>query len=292
MTGSSDASFVAMDDGVRLRTWVAGAESVHSTPVVLVHGGPGLPDYLEPVAATIGSQWRVHRYDQRGAGGSPWDGEHTIARHIHDLEQLLDAWGYDRAIFVGHSFGTDLVSFFQLAHPDRVAGVVYLSGPFLGPWREPAHAAERERRSSQQQARLDELAALMPLTGEEEVEFLTLSWFPDHADAHRALTWAEGAARMRRPINYAMNRQLNANKRVVPLESQVDQLRAVIPPGTTIIGGDGDPRPAAFLRDIAARLNCNVTIISSAGHEPWLEQPEAFQTALTSALTTVESHLG
>jgi proline iminopeptidase len=292
MTGSSDAHFVAMDDGVRLRTWVAGVEPVHSTPVVLIHGGPGLPDYLAPVAAATGKLWRVHRYDQRGSGGSPWDGEHTVARHIQDLRLLLDAWDYDRAILVGHSFGTDLVSFFQLAHPDRVAGVVYLSGPFLGPWRELTRAAERERRSNEQQARLDELAALMPLIGEEEVEFLTLTWFPDHADTQQAWTWAESAARTRRPINYAMNRQLNADKRVVPLESQVEQLQAVLPPGTTIIGGDGDPRPASFLRDIAARLNCNVTIISSAGHEPWLEQPEAFRTAFRSALTTIKSYLG
>jgi CHAT domain len=32
----------------------------------------------------------VHRYDQRGTGGSSWQGEHTIARHVHDLALLLD----------------------------------------------------------------------------------------------------------------------------------------------------------------------------------------------------------
>ena len=65
---------------------------------------------LGPLAAVVADLCRVHRYDQRGTGGSPWDGEHTIARHVRDL--LLDAWRYDRAVLVGHSFGTDLVSFF------------------------------------------------------------------------------------------------------------------------------------------------------------------------------------
>ncbi len=277
--------FVAMDDGVRLRSWAAGDASAEAPPLVLVHGGPGLPDYLEPVAEAVTDLCRVHRYDQRGTGGSRWDGEHTIARHVRDLELLLDVWGYDRAVLVGHSFGTDLVSFFLLAHPDQVAGIIYLSGPFLGSWREPTRAAERSRRSHQHQARLEELGAVTVRSDAEEAEFLTLSWFTDHADEQRAWAWAHDAAQTRRPINYEMNTQLNADKRVEPLESQVERLRALLPPGTVIIGGDRDPRPAPFLRDLTDRLGCNVTILPSAGHEPWLERPAEFRTALRSAVT-------
>lgn len=194
-----------MDDGVRLATWTAGQRSDGNPSLVMVHGGPGLPDYLGPVAAAVADLCRVHRYDQRGTGGSPWDGEHTIARHVRDLDLLLDAWGYDRAVLVGHSFGTDLVSFFLLAHPERVAGIIYLSGPFLGPWRDPTRATEVSRRSPQQQARLVALGAAAVRSDAEEVEFLTLAWFPDHADHQRALAWAQDAAQKRRPINYSMN---------------------------------------------------------------------------------------
>lgn len=143
----SPAELIKMDDGIRLATWSAGQPSDGAPSLVMVHGGPGLRDYLGPVAAEVADLCRVHRYDQRGTGESPWDGEHTIARHIRDLELLLDAWGYSRAVLVGHSFGTDLASFFLLAHPERVAGIIYLSGPFLGPWREPTHATEVSRRS-------------------------------------------------------------------------------------------------------------------------------------------------
>ncbi|HEU5483754.1 MAG TPA: alpha/beta hydrolase [Microlunatus sp.] len=249
-----------------------------------MHGDPGLPDYLEPVHLAVPDGWRAHRYDQRGTGGSPWTGQHTMERHVSDLKLLLDAWGYDRAILVGHSFGTDLASFFLLAHPDRVAGVIFLCGPFLGPWREVTHATERSRRSDQEQARLEQLAAVGRRSDPEEIEFLTLSWQTDHADGQGARAWAHDAARTRRPVNYAMNRQLNRDKRRQPLESQVDRLKAVLPPGSAIIGGDGDPRPAASLRHLADRLGCDVTIILGAGHEPWLEQPAAFTTVLRSAI--------
>lgn len=144
------ATMVEIDDGVRLRTWTSGSAGDRRLAVVLLHGGPGLPDYLAPVAAVLEDLGSVHRYDQRGTGGSPWPGEHTIARHVADLECLLPSWGHDRVILVGHSFGTVLASYFLLAHPERVAGLVQIAGPFLDlpglvPWREAYGAAQRAR---------------------------------------------------------------------------------------------------------------------------------------------------
>lgn len=272
-------TMIAMDDGVPLRTWTAGPVIPHRLPVVMVHGGPGVPDYLAPVAGTLGDLCLVHRYDQRGTGGSPWHGEHTIARHVQDLASLLDAWGHDRAVLAGHSFGTNMASYFLLAHPGRVAGLIQLAGPFLDPWREAYIAAQRARRSGEQQARLDALDAIASRTGAEETEYLTLSWFTDHADRARAWDWALAAARTRRPVNYAMNTQLNTAKKTSPLEPRVDELRELLPPGTVIIGGAGDTRPAAALRRAGARLHCEVIIIPDAGHEPWLEAPDQFTTA-------------
>lgn len=274
-----------MDDGALVRTWTIGTPDANRLPVLMVHGGPGLPDYLEPVSNLIEDLCRVHRYDQRGTGGSPWSGEHTVARHVRDLQLLLDAWKYERVVLLGHSYGTDLASFFLLAHPERVAGMIYLCGPFLGAWRETTHAVERKRRSGPNQTRLELLKAITPRTNEEEIEYLTLSWFTDHADRQRAWEWAKASAQALRPVNYQMNAQLNADKKVDPLEAQIDRLIEVLPVGTVIIGGEGDPRPAALLRQLAEQLNCEINIIPNAGHQPWLEEPEQFRTALRRAVS-------
>lgn len=279
------ATMIEMDDGAQLRTWTAGSMSPHQLPVVMVHGGPGGPDYLAPVADIIDDLCLVHRYDQRGTGGSAWEGEHTIARHIQDLVSLLDAWGHDRAVLMGHSFGTDMASHFLLAHPERVAGLIHLAGPFLEPWREADRAAQRARRSDEQQARLDELDAIESRTDAEETEYLALSWFTDHADRDRAWDWALASARTQRPINYTMNTQLNSAKKVDPLEAHVDDLREHMPPGgAVIIGGAGDTRPADALRRLGTQLGCEVIIIPGAGHDPWLEAPDQFGAALRAAV--------
>ena len=141
------AVMIEMDDGAQLRTWIAGSTNPQRLPVVMVHGGPGVPDYLGPVAGIIDDLCPVYRYDQRGTGGSPWEGKHTIARHVRDLALLLDAWGHDRVVLMGHSFGTNMAGYFMLAHPERVAGLIQIAGPFLDPWREADRAAATERRN-------------------------------------------------------------------------------------------------------------------------------------------------
>ncbi|MET7551818.1 hypothetical protein ABZS95_31755 [Streptomyces sp. NPDC005479] len=81
---------VPMTDGARLR-WMALGDTTRRPAVILLHGGPGLPDYLGDVAPMIADLAPVYRYDQRGTGRSPWRGPHSFARHVDDLAELLDA---------------------------------------------------------------------------------------------------------------------------------------------------------------------------------------------------------
>ncbi|WP_344663370.1 alpha/beta hydrolase [Catenulispora yoronensis] len=254
--------------------WIAMGDRTHRLPVVMLHGGPGLPDYLGDVAAMIADLAPVYRYDQRGTGRSEWQGHHSLARHVDDLAELLDAWGASRAVLIGHSYGADLASRFCLAHPDRVAGLLLLCGPFVGDWR-TAYRAERARRmTTPQQERLGKLEALARRTEEQEIELLTLAWFTDHADSHHGRRRAAHEARRRRPVNWAMNSELSKENHADPIEQHLDELRACLPTHTELLGGVADPRPVSALESLARRLEVPLTRIDGGGHEPWLEQPE------------------
>lgn len=102
--------------------------------VIFCHGFPGLwynwRHQLEPVAQ---AGWRAIAIDQRGYGRSDrpadpalYDADHAMA----DLIGLLDAMGYDKAVFVGHDFGAQQVCNLAVRHRDRVAGVVIMSCPY------------------------------------------------------------------------------------------------------------------------------------------------------------------
>ncbi|MER5553577.1 alpha/beta hydrolase [Streptomyces sp. NPDC002793] len=269
----------SMSDEARLR-WSTLGDTARRPAVILLHGGPGLPDYLGDVAPMIADLAPVYRYDQRGTGRSPWRGSHTFARHVDDLVELLDAWDVPEAVLIGHSYGTDLASRFCMAHPDRVAAMLLMCGPFVGDWRAGYRAERGRRMSAAQQEQLRWLQELPHRTEEQEVELLTLAWFTDHADPERGRHRAAHGARRRRPVNWSMNSELGKEARADPLDGHLTELRACLPARTELLGGADDPRPVSVLEALALRLDLPLTRVEDAGHEPWSEQPDTVRAHL------------
>jgi proline iminopeptidase len=193
---------VAMSDGCPLWTQATGS----GRPVVLCHGGPGLWDYLAPLARLAGPGYRVHRYDQRGCGRSGAKGPWTLDQFISDLDGLRAHFGYQRWIVGGHSFGADLALRYALRYPHRVTGLVYICGTGLE-WNlhNSAHkAAARSRRSQREHDRLAALTGHRRGPGEER-EYLTLTWAADYADHSLGLAAATEMASVGVPVNYQLS---------------------------------------------------------------------------------------
>ena len=118
-------------NGVELEVFSAGA----GRPVVLCHGWPELAyswRYQVPAFAAAG--YRVLAPNQRGYGRSsrPRDvAAYDIVHLTGDLTGLLDHYGYENALFVGHDWGAIVVWALALLHPARTPGVINLSVPFL-----------------------------------------------------------------------------------------------------------------------------------------------------------------
>lgn len=104
-------------------------------PIVLSHGFPELAyswRHQIPVLAEAG--YRVLAPDQRGYGKSSAPeaiSDYGIRNLTDDLLGILDHIGEDKAVFVGHDWGAMVVWQMALLHPDRVAGVIGMSVPFL-----------------------------------------------------------------------------------------------------------------------------------------------------------------
>lgn len=99
-----------------VRVW-----SEHGEPIVLLHGGPGMPDYLMPVASLLTHDLRVITYDQRGSGRSSCaNGDFHFERHVEDLASLASALDLDRFHLFGHSWGGLLAQLFAQHQPKAV----------------------------------------------------------------------------------------------------------------------------------------------------------------------------
>src|SRR5437867_672899 len=111
--------------------------------VVLLHGGPGAPGYMAPMARELADSFRVFEPLQRGSGGEPL----TVARHVADLNELLESLGENRPpVLVGHSWGAMLALAYAASHPRRTLSLVLVGcGTFDETARERMRAISEER---------------------------------------------------------------------------------------------------------------------------------------------------
>jgi proline iminopeptidase len=267
-------AFVVMDDAVRLWTAVGGSGPV---PVVLCHGGAGLWDYLEPVAAMLAPIARVHRWEQRGCGRSDRVGPYSIDRCAADIEVLRRHFDHERWLVVGHSWGAGLALRYALAHPERTLGVLYVSGTGFGQtWRAAYHEEADRRLTPAQRKRRDVLRQRSRTAGEEQ-EWRTLCYAPDVGDRRRAIAVAARFADVPFAINFDCNSALNAEEKQTNEDDMLDRCRA-LEVSVRVVHGSRDPRPVWAVEPLVAALpGAELTVLGGVGHLPWLEDPAAFQ---------------
>ncbi|GAB2595361.1 alpha/beta fold hydrolase [Ramlibacter solisilvae] len=97
----------------------------HGPPLVLVHGvGCSHRDWL-PVARRLARRHCVLAWDARGHGRCrPVLGSITLERLARDLAEMLDHFGLERPVLVGHSMGAlILMQYLQSNGTQRVAAV-------------------------------------------------------------------------------------------------------------------------------------------------------------------------
>lgn len=122
-------SDLELPDGRRLHVYDTGAGESGALPVFWHHGTPnvGLPPRpLFPASARLGVRWVS--YDRPGYGGStPLDGR-SIASAATDVARIADALGIGRFAVMGHSGGASHALACAAVLPERVLGVVEVSG--------------------------------------------------------------------------------------------------------------------------------------------------------------------
>lgn len=109
-------------------------------PVLLfIHGAAGYGAYWRRLARRLPAHWPLLAPDLRGHGGSdkPESG-YDLRSIAADLTALLDAFGVDRAVLVGHSWGGKVALAAAGLYPDRAGHVVAVDPAALAPHSVPA----------------------------------------------------------------------------------------------------------------------------------------------------------
>jgi pimeloyl-ACP methyl ester carboxylesterase len=118
-------------NNLKFHYWLSGK----GPDMVLVHGlGGNLAAWHLKLVPELQTDYRLLTYDLRGHGRSdaPPAG-YTTGDMVRDLKGILDGLDIQKAVFVGHSWGTDIVLHFALQHPERVSQMVLVEGAMLAP---------------------------------------------------------------------------------------------------------------------------------------------------------------
>jgi len=103
--------------------------------MIFVHGWPELSlswRHQLPAFAALG--FRAIAPDMRGYGRSsvyPRHEDYALEQSVADMLELLEAQGRDKAIWIGHDWGSPVVWSMASHHPEKCIGIVNLCVPYF-----------------------------------------------------------------------------------------------------------------------------------------------------------------
>jgi len=120
-------------NGIKLEVFEAGQKN-RGNPIILCHGWPEHAySWRHQIPALAAAGFHVIVPNQRGYGKSSQPDhvtDYDISHLTGDLAALLEHFGYDDAVFVGHDWGANVVWSMAQLHPDRVSGIINLALPY------------------------------------------------------------------------------------------------------------------------------------------------------------------
>jgi proline iminopeptidase len=286
----SAQKFIDAGDGVRL--WYS--ETGKGSPVVVVHGGPGMDHYS--VAADLAPLARHHRviyYDQRGGGQStlPSDASLlTIEHHVNDLEALRKQLGLSKVTLLAHSFGPAIAALYAIRYPERVERMVFLSPipPRKGKFFEEFGAALGGRLTDDQRKRAEELTKEFETTSDVVSvcrQYWALMTPPRLARSTSAsVVKSDLCSAPPDALRFGMTRTNAATFGSLGDWDWSADLKRVTAP-TLVIHGEEDAIPMAMVSEWVTDLpDARIIRLPHTAHFPHAEQPQLVFSAIETFL--------
>lgn len=236
-------------------------------PLLLHHGYTASRVNWMPVAERLQSRHQIILMECRGTGAS----EHTangynIEQYTADVVGMIDHLGIDRLSFAGHSMGGGIGYQLALDHPGRLSSLILMApipasgtGPIT-----PEIRAQRldERRRRDRNAILERYRA-MRFRGDVETD----AWFESRAD--HILGVSDGHFE-----------QSAESMQSLCLGTRLGEITTP----TLMIAGAVDGLLLANLQDFTMLPNSTLEVLSRAGHEIAIHEPDRVAAAIEAFL--------
>ena len=248
-------------NGARLWYEVRGA----GEPLLLHHGYTASRVNWMPVAERLEDRYQIILMECRGTGDSEHtDAGYTLEQYAHDVIGMLDHLDLATVSFAGHSMGGGIGYVLGLAHAPRLDRLILMAPiPADGTGEVDPQLREERRQLRRSGDRAGLLERYKAMRFRPDVE--TDAWFEDRvkhvlgvSDGHY-----EGGAQTMHELQVG------------------DRLTELTTP-TLMIAGAVDSLLSANLNDFMKLPNATLAVLSRAGHEVAIHEPDAVADAIAS----------
>lgn len=236
-------------------------------PLLLHHGYTASRVNWQPIADRLQDRYQVIMMECRGTGES----EHTadgynLAQYAEDVVGMLDHLGIDKVSFAGHSMGGGIGYTLGLQHAARLENLILMAPiPARGTSNLPDEAMIQERLAARKRG--DRNFFLK--------EMLAVRFRSDVTDA-----WLE--SRVDHLLSVSEGHLLGGMQTMFDLDVE-DQLCNLHTPSLMLAGGV-DGLLEANLRDYALLPDASLHVLSRAGHDVAVHEPDAVAEAIDQFL--------
>lgn len=240
------------------------------TPVVLIHAFPLSSAMWDSQYAHLAREYRVIRYDVRGFGRSPGgDGQFTMEMFAEDLREVLG--DQPQAVLCGLSMGGYIALRFAEKYPEKVKGLILAD-------------TKAEADGNEAKVKRAETVKLLKTKGTAVfLEGFTKGALAENAPEHLV----QAVKQMALP-----NAPLDISGALIAMAARTDT-SAVLPklncPSLVIVGELDKLTPPDQAKKMADALpKSTLVTIKGAGHLSSLEEPVAFNVAISKFLKRLE----
>jgi len=232
--------------------------------LAVIHGGPGAPGEMKPVAEELSS----------GVGVlEPFQTELSIEDQVDELKDTLEKAGDIPVTLIGYSWGAWLSIIFSAIYPALVEKIVLVgSPPFREKYADQIVDARFKRLGETEGEELRSLTGRLDKSGEVGEEYLTrLGELAKKADSYDPISTGDELEDIE--VQPEVYRRIWTEAREVRRSGELLELAQLVKSPVVAIHGDHDPHPAEGVREpLSQNVNdFRFILLEECGHTPWIE---------------------
>jgi pimeloyl-ACP methyl ester carboxylesterase len=234
--------------------------------IAVIHGGPGAPGSIEPVARELSNDIGVLE---------PLQTRVSVEGQVKELHDVLVKYAETPVILVGHSWGAWLSYIVAARYPKIVKKLILIgSGPFEEKYASDITTERLNRLAEKERAGVFKLIDIISgdAAGDRDKAVARFGEMMAKADTYALLPPETEPESL--PASEEINRKVWAEASQLRESGELLEMGRKIKCPVVAVHGDYDPHPAEGVKAPLSRVlkDFRFILLKKCGHEPWNEK--------------------